>query len=175
MHNLHFIVVNAESGEDACSSAEETIGNFGNENNWYVASGAVSEDNDLYSTGEGRYPPKETLKIKENSIRFATDDTESSMQLINKLIKGWLEVSPTITTKINNSLEKHLKGEELQSHEWYDVKSYAEEQQHLAHTNIKNFNVLQDTYFEYQFADRGVTQNTGEEGKLWVVFVDMHS
>jgi len=58
-HNLHLIVVRAESGLDACNEAEDLLFDFGTENNWRSMCGAVSEDNEVYLNGEGRYEPDE--------------------------------------------------------------------------------------------------------------------
>ena len=58
MHNLHFILVRASSGEKACQDAENQIIDFGTDNNWRTMCGAVSEDNEVYDAGDGRYEPK---------------------------------------------------------------------------------------------------------------------
>ena len=44
MHNLHYIVIKAESAEDAAESALLEIQNWGNENNWRSVGGVASED-----------------------------------------------------------------------------------------------------------------------------------
>jgi 2,4-dienoyl-CoA reductase (NADPH2) len=60
MHNLHFIVVRSSSGEEACKQAENEIIDFGTDNNWRTMCGAVSQDNEVYDAGDGRYRPAET-------------------------------------------------------------------------------------------------------------------
>jgi hypothetical protein len=44
MHNLHFIIINADSAADAVESALLEIQDWGNENNWRRVGGVASED-----------------------------------------------------------------------------------------------------------------------------------
>ena len=60
MHNLHFILVKANSGEEACKQAENEIIDWGTDNNWRTMCGAVSQDNEIYNANDGRYEPKDT-------------------------------------------------------------------------------------------------------------------
>ncbi|MBX9726454.1 MAG: hypothetical protein K2X09_04240, partial [Rickettsiales bacterium] len=54
MHNLHLILVNADSAEDAASSAASETIEWGNDNNWRSIGGVVSEDGaDMIQNHEG--------------------------------------------------------------------------------------------------------------------------
>src|SRR5579875_3966759 len=44
MHNLHFILIRADSAKEAASEAENFILNWGDDNNWRCAGGIASED-----------------------------------------------------------------------------------------------------------------------------------
>src|SRR5271166_4591457 len=44
MHNLHFILIKADSAAKAASKAESLILDWGNENNWRCVGGIASED-----------------------------------------------------------------------------------------------------------------------------------
>jgi hypothetical protein len=44
MHNVHFIVIRAESAEDAAASALAEIHNWGDEDNWRLVGGVVAEN-----------------------------------------------------------------------------------------------------------------------------------
>jgi hypothetical protein len=163
-HNLHFIVVKAESGEDACLEAEYSIMGFGNENNWRTMRGAVSQDNEVYIASEGLYQP----------------DKDSTIAKINKTIEGWMQPSfHSETTK--NLLDKGKKVEDFNLQELYSLKKYADflYQQELfkqrSGKNGDNFNVLEDSFYAYSYDEYGVTQTDMGEGKIWVVFCDMHS
>jgi hypothetical protein len=45
MHNIHYIVVRAESAKDAANEALSQIEDWGDENNWRSAGGVASENN----------------------------------------------------------------------------------------------------------------------------------
>ncbi len=68
MHNLHFILVRASSGEKACQDAENQIIDFGTDNNWRTMCGAVSEDNEVYDAGDGRYRISVSSPLRCNGI-----------------------------------------------------------------------------------------------------------
>ena len=65
MHNLHYVVVKAETGEEACSEVESSIEDFGNENNWRNICGAVSQDNEVYKSLDGRWKPEDDDTIEK--------------------------------------------------------------------------------------------------------------
>lgn len=173
MHSLHFIVVRAESGEEACSEAESYIEDWGSENNWRTMCGAVSEDNVVYLSGEGRFQP---------------DTNSDTIAKINKLVNSWLKVSHYGQTA-KNLLAKGKKVETFNSQQAWSLKEYAEfliQKSHLKQRKkfqkekgekvSRSFNVLKDTWFEGHYDENGVTECTYENhGKLWVVFCDMHS
>jgi hypothetical protein len=58
MHNLHFILIKADSAADAASEAENLILDWGNENNWRCVGGVASEDgsDDIDNHDDGRWP-----------------------------------------------------------------------------------------------------------------------
>jgi hypothetical protein len=161
MHNLHFIVLHANSGAEACERAESLISDWGNENNWREMCGAVSESNIVYRSGEGRFQPEENMTIAE----------------CNKWASVWvddLDGGEAAKIKLDNG-EADLSKWELW--ELYSLKRYAE---HLYETRSKKgaeFNVLSDCLYDWSFDRMGVTHDNLHEGdgERWVVFVDMHS
>jgi hypothetical protein len=174
MHNLHFILLKANSGEEACKKAENEIMDFGNENNWRTMCGAVSEDNEVYDAGDGRYRPTETEHI--------------TIEEINQKVSGWLSESFFgVTAK-----EKLGKGE-INLDEWNAVElwSLSKHARHLSEAysyKDREFDILKgDTFYTCQFDECGVTDfryDTYEDDdeamsktkeKTWVVFCDMHS
>ena len=164
MHNLHFVVVWAVDGQDACSEAESQIEDWGDGNNWRSFCGAVSEDDEVYISGEGRYPPDDILTI----------------DLINKMVNGWVENGDTWGG--GDHIKRHIKGEEVKPYEWWAVQKWAKwmgECAGLRAADITSFDVLEHSLYEEQFGECGVTNmhqdHPDEEGgKRWVVFVDMH-
>ena len=67
----------ASSGEEACNEAENLLMDFGNENNWRTFCGAVSQDNEVYNAGDGRYQPKDT--------------DYTTIEKINECVNEWMK------------------------------------------------------------------------------------
>jgi hypothetical protein len=166
MHNLHFILVKAISGEEACKKAENEIIDFGTDNNWRTMCGAVSQDNEVYNAEDGRYEPKDT--------------DYQSIEKINEVVTQWIKDSfYGETAKL-----KFEKGETNLS-EWNGIElwSLSKWAKHLSEAHSykdREFDILKgDTFYTCQFDECGVsdmTYDTNDDGdKTWVVFCDMHS
>jgi len=172
MHNLHLVVVRAESGEDACSEAESFLMDWGNEDNWRTMCGAVSQDNEVYKASDGRFEP---------------DDNTNTIAKINKMVKGWMK-GDLYSETAKKLLAKGKKVESFNTYQLYslqqyakflyEVKSYKETKalRRKSGKEVSNqFNVLEDEFYSFAYVECGVTQTHSGEGKLWIVFCDMHS
>lgn len=173
MHNLHFVVVKAETGEEACDIVETQISNWGNENNWRTMCGAVSENDEVYNANDGRYPPTKY---------------SNTIAKINKNVNRWLK-SCYYGETAKELLAKGKKVERFAQHELWSLMKYAEYLHELKCFKLtktvqkkngkkvsSSFDVLSDEFYSWKFDECGVTQIENEnEGKIWVVFVDMHS
>lgn len=160
MHNLHLVVVKAENAKDACDTVETELSDWGNENNWRTICGCVSEDNEVYIQGDGRYPPEK-------------DDT---IETINKMVTEWVND----TNHYGKQAEEKLKTEpditKWKPGELWSLQKYAEKLYNDYSIKGREFNILEDSYYEYEYDECGVTQITSDsEDKIYVVFVDMHS
>lgn len=162
MHNLHLAVVKAQNAKEACDFVESEISEWGNENNWRSICGAVSEANEVFiNDKDGRYLPGENETIES----------------INAMIKEWFNdgtYTLAIKEKIANGETDFTKWNE---HELWLLKMCAEQLHELCTISKDDFSVLENTYYAFQFDQLGVTNmvNDEEEGKLFVVFIDMHS
>lgn len=174
MHNIHFVVVRASSGKEACENVESEIMTWGTENNWRCMCGAVSEDNEIYDAGDGRFRPHQTDYI--------------TIEQINQSVNKWLESCfyGSVAKEKFDKDETNLN--EWNSHELWSLSKYAE---HLCESypyKNKSFEILKgDTFYPYKYDECGVTNmvygrvEDDEESmsfpkeKMWVVFVDMHS
>jgi hypothetical protein len=174
MHNLHLIVVKAETGYEACQNADAMLSDWGTENNWRTMCGAVSEDNETYDARDGRFRP---------------DADTNTIDKLNDMVQDWMKESTYgLTAQIK--LKRGKKIENFNSVELWSLRKYAE---HLYAVKTvadckkirrkngekvsKKFSVLEDEFFQYQYDECGVTrlEDADDDGKLWVVFCDMHS
>jgi hypothetical protein len=163
MHNLHFIVLHANSGAEACERAESQMSNWGNDNNWRVFCGAVSEKNVVYQNGQGRFQPEENMTIEE----------------CNK----WAFVWVNDLDEYHDVAQKKLRNGDTDLSTWekwelYSLKSLAGHLYETCNKGGKEFNVLTDHLYDWSFHHEGVTQIDDyqhEGSERWVVFVDMHS
>lgn len=161
-HNIHLVVVKAESGADACSTVETELEGWGNEDNYRIIFGAVSADNEVYE--------------KEKSRHYNL--SPKTIEGINKMVREWVE-DPYYDKEAKNVLENYAQGKPVKSFDWVNVSRWAdlmhERQQVENQAKGKPFNVLEHSFFEYHYDELGVTHLSYEGEKKWVVFVDMHS
>lgn len=177
MHNLHLILVHAETPEDACVNAEDFIMDFGTENNWRCIGGCVSEDNEItdmdeysrwypsYTDKEGNKPYGSIEALNEMMRRLVKNDNTFSHKrdLIDAIDNGDIKLS-----EITDSMDL------------YYLKQYIDNRRStILLSNPEEFNVLEDEYKAYKYDEVGVTDlrwgEKGEGEKTYVVLVDMHS
>lgn len=164
MHNLHLVVTNADSSKDACSDVESYIEDFGTENNWRTIEGCISEDNEVYIADENN----------RNSWI-----TEEDFNTIDKLNKKVLEDKKNLfyQPEVPEILKRIANGKTVESTDAWKAKEYLKAYYDALPVDDK-FDILQDSYREYQYDEFGVT-HTGykkmDEQKTYVVFVNMHS
>jgi len=168
-HNLHFIRVIADTGEDACGVAEDYLSEWGTENNWRTMCGAISQDNEVFDNndayGGGRFKPSE-IGI-------------TSIAQINETVDKWME-----GTFYGNTAKELLESgkpiHEFNRHELWSLKEYVKFLYQLkgfqGDEKDKKFNALVDEYYPYEYDECGLTDTQNYyEGKTWIVFCDMHS
>ena len=146
----NFCVVNASSPKEACDAVESQISEWGTENNWRTIGGCVSEDNEVYSTydkdkewGNSRWCPEEGTTVED----------------INRQIRGWIK---------EDEYEKDLfikcsEGKHKSPFDWYGAKKYCQNMFQIEMTKLRlekeerEFDVLQDYYYEWELGECGVT------------------
>jgi len=173
MHNLHLIRVTANDGKEACDIVGSHIEDWGNENNWRTMCGAVSQDNEVYKAYDGRYEP---------------DANMDTIAKINKMVEGWMKPD-WYSDSARKALKRGKPIEKFNQAELYSLKFYTEQlgaivswkegkkyRRKKGEKVAKGFDVLNEIFREYDYSEFGVTDiDNGDEGKIWIVFVDMHS
>ena len=160
MHNLHFIRVKADTPEDACDIAENSILHWGDENNWRIIGGCVSEHNEVY--------------CNDSSSRWVPD-VDTTIDKINDMCNDWLSESDYY----KEVFDRCAQGLEESPFDWYSAKKYCEHMYEVSALGVKTkpFDVLQDEFFSWKLDECGVTdmEHRREGDTTYVVFLDMHS
>ncbi len=176
MHNLHLILVHAETPEEACVNAENGIEDFGNGSNWRYVGGCISENNEItdmhggsrwypsYTDEEGNKPYGSIEALNEMTREHIKEDNAFShkKELIEGIDNGDIKLS-----------------EITDSTDLYYLKQYIDNRRStILLSNPGEFNVLEDEYKPYKYDKFGVTDLRMENDKgekTYVVFIDMHS
>ena len=159
MHNLHFLIVNAETAEEAMSNSEMELTGWGNENNWRAMLAAI--------------PSKGKIVMGDNAPDRHDIPEFNTLAKINKTIDNL-----TIGTYYRDAFKRVKAGKIENSFDWYVAGTYCHKMHEML-TKAKPFNVLKHSYNEGKYDDFGVThlsQDKPMKGqKKWVVLMDMHS
>ena len=157
MHNLHFIRVKADTPEEACNIAENSIDFWGDENNWRFIGGCVSEHNEVY--------------IHDSFSRWVPD-VETTIEKINDMCSDRL----TVPDYYKNPFDRCVQGLEESPFDWYSAKKYCEHMYEVSKLGVKTFDVLQDEFYSWKLDEFGVTDvgHKQDGDTTYVVFIDMH-
>ncbi|WP_192485130.1 MULTISPECIES: hypothetical protein [Cysteiniphilum] len=163
MHNLHFIVTNADSHEDAICSIESEILDWGNENNWRSVFAAMS--------------------VHDQSVFFADDDSR-----FNNIVESTYNSIKSIEEAINSDIQsvpyldialQFKSGDsQLTELDYYKLEKYARHMHEAFKFKHKPYEIKSmQNYFEYQYDEFGITdfRCDGDPESSYIVFIDMHS
>ena len=156
MHNIHYIIVEEESHEEAQEAAEQLLyDNNLTENNWFSICGSLSQkDNSIDETREGRWG-KESLTpeaIKKNIIPLFEYNEEN----VNNMIS-------------NKDLSI------LSGHELYLCKEYFNFLYEKLHAQTDD--IWNASFYSYTFDEVGITNYASNKNASdkYIVLIDMHS
>ena len=169
MHNLHFVRTEAKGPKTAIIDVESAIENWGNENNWRRVFGCVNK--------------RGKITIVDEESRWA--------DITYKQTKGILEKAYyTPYPMEQEAFDRVLKGELPKDFEWYLIEKYAKWQLKKYWTNVEKssgkFDIWKHQFGDWDLSDVGLTDlgmsdavsqwlKDGDDGKDYIVFVDMHS
>lgn len=173
MHNRHFIIVQADSGKDAVGTALTYIEDWGTENNWREAVGAISNKGRKY--GDHNYTLKKINRIFEEMVQkadtgFGTtdEDYQHLADVMKRLVEGGFtgaaikDIDNLDIWRVKNFM-KHI----------YAVSNVFDNRQINKETIDRPFDVFKDVYMPYEYDEGGVTHQ--DENGNWCVIIDMHS
>jgi hypothetical protein len=177
MHYLHLVIVNADSPEDACSVAEESIPQ-NNTYDYFSICGAVSKDTgDIYSTGEGRFCPNEYFE-ESNSINYIKDAGDKRAVILSTLeqkLKEWKvrQDSEDNIKKIKKAFNNMLLGNKVDSFDAYLLKDFVNHHYQAICDTSGDF--WESNFNSFKFDECGVTKLYSDTSDLYCVFVDFHN
>jgi hypothetical protein len=177
MHNLHFILIEADSATDAASEAESAILDWGNDNNWRSVGGVASEDgsDDIENKDDGGWGlsfldeevgiPKAGTYFSRAVAYLLTEITQPLTDLAAKLIE-FTDKLRGLDPQAVNGLELERIGRGL-----HDLSELVISRD--ARDRGQDIPQLR----EWQFDQFGLTDLTGgsQGARRYLVFLDMHS
>ena len=187
MHVLHLMVISAHDAEEAYHWAEKILNeNLSNGFDYFTIEGSIDQNNKLDFTE----------KCSDTKIRGV-----STIKEINSKVIGWIKHELNDSDTPVKLMQNFINNTKIQGTDWYIIEQFAKFQQELntlkfviedAPNSIKllkklksekksfidEFDVLNHSFFEYDFCKCGVT-NLGKisehpSTKKFVVFVDCH-
>jgi hypothetical protein len=177
MHNLHFILIKADSAEDAASDAENLIVDWGNENNWRTVGGVAAEDgsDDIENHDDGGWGLT-FLDEDKNVPKEGTYFSRAVAYLLSDIKEPLAKLPATLL-----ELSDRLRSFDPQATGGFELWRISRDLQELselmdsrsAHTCGAQIPELR----EWQFDQFGLTDMTGQSAgdRRYLVFLDMHS
>lgn len=173
MHNIHYLRIYASSPEEACENALCEIEDFGNENNWRHAIGAVCEDGTIY------YHSTEDEETLSDNVTFETLEAEIVTEMENSIYLGsyYREAfNRCISETVKFPFDWYIA--EKYCHHKYEVESI--KSVFMERKENPKFDIRKDTFKEWELNEIGLTDLTygnspSEEEKMYIVLINMHS
>ena len=159
MHNLHFVRTKAKDPETAIIDVDSAIESWGNENNWRRVYGCVNK--------------RGKITIVDEESRWA--------DITYKYMKEILEKAYSTPYPMEQeAFDRVLKGELPKDFEWYLIEKYAKWRLKKYWANVEKssgkFDIWKHQFGEWELDNVGLTDlYINEDGKDYIVFVDMHS
>lgn len=186
MHTLHFILVNADSAEDAASNAENEILHWGNENNWRSISGVASEDgaDDIENHDDGAWPLSflnDDEAVPKEGTYFARALAYLKRDLVDPIRFSYWPTPeyPDMKAALRGIADRlcDFDPDTGSSQVLWETQRAAEQLKHILDARGALASDCIPEFYPWQFDETGLTDMTGntEGAKRYLVFLDMHS
>jgi hypothetical protein len=175
MHNLHFLLIKADSAADAASEVESLILDWGNENNWRSVGGVASEDgsDDIENHDYGRWGLS-FLDKEEGIPRDGTHFRRAVAYLHHRIAEPLAQVRPALA-----GFSDELRAFDPEGPEPWRLgeigRALARLSEHLCSRPASEDETPE--LREWQFDEFGLTDLTyqSDGARRYLVFLDMHS
>ena len=158
MHNLHFIVVEAEDFEEASEEAMSQMDEWGNDNNWRSVVGVLKKVGDKYITS------------KENDTKNKEYNTATIKQILLNEVNIKKSLSEKEVFDINNDVDTTKAYLAASIFETIFFKTISKLD--------SNFDIWKGVFRDYQFDYVGLTNTVSSDTSdefMFIVVIDMHS
>ena len=187
MHNLHFILIKADSAAEAASDTENLMLDWGNENNWRCVGGIASEDgsDDIENNGDGRWGlcfldaeaglPREGTYFSRAVAYLKSEITESVTLTCEPF-----STHPDLRSALGQ-LSDQLRAFNPEHGNSNDLWAISRNLQHLSELmdgrNVVKHGEEIPQFYEGRFDHFGLTNMTEQfdGARRYLVFLDMHS
>jgi hypothetical protein len=185
MHNLHYIIINAESADDAAESALLEIQDWGNENNWRKVGGVASEDGkDLIENHQDArwtlsgLKPDDALPDDNSYFAWAIADIwakiDGDIKLPHHPYSKSFDLQVTLRGIALELLHSDCTNIELLWSASANLKYLHQIARGRAQREVEN---AIPEFYEWEFDECGLTDLTdnSEGAQRYLVMIDMHS
>jgi hypothetical protein len=177
MHNLHFLLIKADSAAEAASEAESLILDWGDDNNWRTVGGVASEDgsDDIENHDDGRWPLS-FLDRQEGIPREGTNFSRAVAHLHRQIAEPLAGLRPALARFGDELRAFDPEGESL----WRlgEIGRELERlSEHLCTSRAGGDGAEIPEFYDWQLDRFGLTDLTedSEGARRYLVFLDMHS
>jgi hypothetical protein len=187
MHNLHFILLNADSATSAAYEAENLILEWGDENNWRCVGGVASEDgsDDIENHNDGRWGLSyfnAEQGIPNEGTHFSRAVADLHRQIAEPVVFPATPRSthPDLASALRE-LGDHLRAFDPAHGDTHDLWCVRHNLEHLSELIASRRRREQGEaipgFFPWHFDHFGLTDLTedSEGARRYLVFLDMHS
>ncbi len=187
MHNLHFILIKADSAASAAAEAENPMLDWGDDNNWRCEGGIASEDgsDDIENHADGRWPLS-FLDAEEGVPKEGTYFSRAVAYLLREITETVTLPSAPFSTHPDLRSAIAELGDLLRT---FDPEHDNSNDLWAIGHNLKHLSELMDSrnaakqgeeipqFYDWQFDHFGLTDMTeqSEGARRYLVFLDMHS
>lgn len=184
MHHTLYLIIQASDPHEAIEAALSHIEDWGTDNNWRTAVGAISQ-----KTGKVTQPKKREshhFAVAENALKQINEMFQNK---INNPVPEWLELD-RMKGMIQKLVDGNFSGETIQkmaadkNNSFWAFKQFAMEiygvYNHVKYHPNEPFDVFKHEYRPYDYDEISVTHidvgdEVGEDDDLYCIAIDMHT
>lgn len=188
MHNLHFVMVKADSAQDAANNVESAISSWGNENNWRSIGGIASEDGaeDVENYADARwglsYLDEENNALEEGNYFSKTTAHIRAMITQNVSLRNlhgdYADIGSAVTALSDKLKQFRSENDAGDRRILFEVGADLKYLYEIANSKhlLEQGSSLPELY-SWEFDEVGFTDLSEEDNddKRYIVFLDMHS